>query len=264
MPLDADARSRLSYRLGVLVLLPPSESKAGRSRGKALDLPSLSHPDLTDHRRVVLDALAEVSGRPDAHEVLGVSPNLVEEVARNTRLTTAPAPPAAEVYTGVLYDALGLGDLTPGQRRRANRWLVVVSALFGAVHPTDRIPPYRLSMAVNLPGVGPLAAHWREALDTELTTAAGTGLVVDCRSSTYVAAWTPSGDVARQWVQIRVPGATHMAKHTRGLVARHLLGVDREPRTPASLARALEPGFDVTLHEPAGPGRPWVLDTTAR
>ena len=43
-----------------------------------------------------------------------------------------------------------------------------------------------------------------------------------------------------------------------------LLGVDREPRTPASLARALEPGFDVTLHEPAGPGRPWVLDTTAR
>ncbi|WP_321160604.1 peroxide stress protein YaaA [Janibacter hoylei] len=114
MPLDADARSRLSYRLGVLVLLPPSESKAGRSRGKALDLPSLSHPDLTDHRRMVLDALAEVSGRPDAHEVLGVSPNLVEEVARNTRLTTAPAPPAAEVYTGVLYDALGLGDLTPG------------------------------------------------------------------------------------------------------------------------------------------------------
>ena len=197
-------------------------------------------------------------------QVLGVSPNLVEEVARNTRLTTAPAPPAAEVYTGVLYDALGLGDLTPGQRRRANRWLVVVSALFGAVHPTDRIPPYRLSMAVNLPGVGPLAAHWREALDTELTTAAGTGLVVDCRSSTYVAAWTPSGDVARRWVQIRVPGATHMAKHTRGLVARHLLGVDREPRTPASLARALEPGFDVTLHEPAGPGRPWVLDTTAR
>lgn len=246
------------------MLLPPSESKTGRSRGKPLDLGRLSFPALTEHRQQVLDALAATSAADDAHEVLGVSPNLVDEVARNTRLTTAPAPPAAEVYTGVLYDALDLGDLTPGQRRRANRWIVVVSALFGAVRPTDRIPPYRLSMAVNLPGVGPLAGHWRPGLDDELTTAAGTGLVVDCRSSTYTAAWTPSGETARRWVQVRVPGATHMAKHTRGLVTRHLLGVEREPRTPAALARALEPAFEVALTEPARPGQPWVLDTTVR
>lgn len=246
------------------MLLPPSESKTGRSRGTPLDLGRLSFPTLTAHRQQVLDALAAASTADDAHEVLGVSPNLVDEVARNTALMSTPAPPAAQVYTGVLYDALDLGDLTPGQRRRANRWLVVVSALFGAVRPTDRIPPYRLSMAVNLPGVGPLAGHWRPVLDDELTAAAGTGLVVDCRSSTYVAAWTPSGDVARRWVQIRVPGATHMAKHTRGLVTRHLLGVDREPRTPAALARALEPAFEVGLTEPARPGQPWVLDTTVR
>lgn len=248
----------------MLVLLPPSESKAGRSRGTSLDLASLSFPALTAAREQVLEAVATTSAADDAHAVLGVSPNLVDEVARNTVLTTAPAPPAAQVYTGVLYDALDLGDLTPGQRRRANRWLVVVSALFGAVRPTDRIPPYRLSMAVNLPGVGPLAGHWRPALDGELTAAAGTGLVVDCRSSTYAAAWTPTGETARRWVHVRVPGATHMAKHTRGLVARHLLGVDRESRTPAALARALEPAFDVALTEPARPGQPWVLETTVR
>ena len=247
----------------VLVLLPPSESKTGRSRGKALDLESLSFPGLTNARSQVIDALAQVSEATDAHDVLGVSPNLVEEVARNTALTTAPAPPAATVYTGVLYDALDLADLSPGERRRANRWLVIVSALFGAVHPNDRIPPYRLSMAVNLPGVGPLASHWREVLDDELTAAAGTGLVVDCRSSTYTAAWAPSGALAHRWVTIRVPGATHQAKHTRGLVARHLLGVAREPRTPPALARALAPAFEVSLHEPTGPGGPWVLDTTA-
>lgn len=248
----------------MLVLLPPSESKTGRSRGKTLDLSSLSFPDLTVERAQVIDTLSRVSEATDAHEVLGVSPNLVEEVARNTVLTTAPAPPAATVYSGVLYDALDLGDLSPAERRRANRWLVIVSALFGAVRPNDRIPPYRLSMAVNLPGVGPLAAHWREALDGALTGAAGSGLVVDCRSSTYTAAWAPSGPLARRWVSIRVPGATHMAKHTRGLVARHLLGVAREPRTPLALASALEPAFEVRLHEPTGPGRPWVLDTTAR
>lgn len=248
----------------MLVLLPPSESKTGRSRGKPIALDSLSFPSLTPHREQVIDALARVSAADDAHEVLGVSPNLVAEVARNTELATAPAPPAAAVYTGVLYDALDLADLSPGERRRANRWIVVVSALFGAVRPTDRIPPYRLSMAVNLPGVGPLAGHWREPLDVELTAAAGDGLVVDCRSSTYTAAWTPTGTPADRWVQIRVPGATHMAKHTRGLVTRHLLGVDREPRTPKALVRALEPAFEVTLTEPARQGRPWVLDATVR
>ena len=248
----------------MLVLLPPSESKTGRARGKSLDTGSLSFPSLTPARAQVLEALAEVSARDDAHEQLGVSPNLVEEVARNTALTMAPAPPAAHVYSGVLYDALDLESLSPGAKRRANRWLVVVSALFGAVRPNDRIPPYRLSMAVNLPGIGPLAGHWREPLDAELTAAAGRGLVVDCRSSTYAAAWQPTGETARRWVHVRVPGATHMAKHTRGLVTRHLLGVDREPKAPAALAAALEHAFDVTLTEPAKAGRPWVLDATAR
>lgn len=248
----------------MLVLLPPSESKTGRSRGKPLTLTSLSFPSLTPHREQVIDALTQVSTSGDAHEVLGVSPNLVEEVARNTTLSTAPAPPAAEVYSGVLYDALDLADLSPGQRRRANRWIVVVSALFGAVRPTDRIPPYRLSMAVNLPGVGPLAGHWREPLAAELTATAGDGLIVDCRSSIYTAAWTPTGSTADRWVQIRVPGATHMAKHTRGLVTRHLLGVEREPKTPKALVRALEPAFEVSLTEPAKTGRPWILDATVR
>lgn len=254
----------ISYGARVLVLLPPSESKTGRPRGKSLDTGSMSFPALTSAREQVLAALAAVSSREDAHEVLGVSPALVEEVARNTRLATAPAPPAARVYSGVLYDALDLESLSPGAKRRANRWLVIVSALFGAVHPTDRIPPYRLSMAVNLPGVGPLAGHWRGPLDAELTAAAGTGLVVDCRSSTYAAAWQPSGDVARRWVHVRVPGATHMAKHTRGLVARHLLEVAREPKTPTALASALEPAFEVDLSEPAKGGKPWIIDVTAR
>ena len=81
---------------------------------------------------------------------------------------------------------------------------------------------------------------------------------------TGVPAWTPGGETAQKWVHVRVPGATHMAKHTRGLVARHLLGVDREPRTPAALARSLEPAFKVSLTRPERAGRPWVLDATAR
>lgn len=262
------AWSGCDYCACVLILLPPSESKTGRPRGRALDLERLSLPGLTAARAALLGPVAEVSSRDTAAELLGVSPNLTEEIARNTRLATAPTVPAAELYTGVLYDALDLSSLDPASRRRATRRVLVISALFGALRLTDRVPPYRLSMAVNLPGVGPLAGHWRGPLAAELPTAIGRGLVIDCRSSTYAAAWVPQGELARRWVQIRVPGATHMAKHTRGLVTRALSESPEDPRTPAGLADVLSgasaPGsaaaFRVELHEPASATKPWVLD----
>ncbi|HET8768306.1 MAG TPA: peroxide stress protein YaaA, partial [Pedococcus sp.] len=124
--------------------------------------------------------------------------------------------------------------------------------------------PYRLSMAVNLPALGPLASVWKPVLAGPLTEAAGRGLVVDCRSSTYAAAWTPTGALAERWVQVKVPGATHMAKHTRGLVARALCEEGADPRRVTALPDVLGDRFEVQLHEAAGAGRPWVLEATAR
>ena len=120
------------------------------------------------------------------------------------------------------------------------------------MRPTDAIAPYRLSMAVNLPGVGPLASAWKPELRTVLPQTARRGVVVDCRSSTYAAAWTPEGELADRWVQVRVPGATHMAKHTRGLVARHLCRDGAGLRGPCRRwRRCVGAAFDVSLHEPA-------------
>lgn len=248
----------------MLILLPPSETKATRRRGAPLRPGTLSFPELGDPRDRVARALAEVSARPDAPAVLGVSPALVDEIARNTRLSDAPTLPAGELYTGVLYDALDLAGLDAPARRRAQRRLLVVSALHGALRPADRVAPYRLSMGVNLPGVGPLAGFWRAHLEGVLPAQAGRGLVVDCRSSTYAAAWAPTGELARRWVAVRVPGATHQAKHTRGLVARALCELSADPRRPAALAELLGASFEVTLHPPARPGRPWVMDVRHR
>jgi cytoplasmic iron level regulating protein YaaA (DUF328/UPF0246 family) len=248
----------------VLILLPPSESKRGRPRGAPTRLDRLSFPELTGTREQVAAAVAEVSARPDAPEALGVSANLTDDIARNTRLATAPALPAADLYTGVLYDALDLASLDAAALRRARRWLLVVSALYGVVRPGDKVAPYRLSMGVNLDGLGPLASFWREPLAGVLPDAAGRGVIVDCRSSTYAAAWTPSGDLARRWVTVKVPGATHMAKHTRGLVARALCVAGVDARTPAALEKVLARDFETALHEPKRSGQPWVLETTAR
>jgi uncharacterized protein len=247
----------------VLILLPPSESKANRRRGRPADPATWSFPSLTPTRERVAAALVETSRSPDAAALLGVSEALPDEVARNLVLDSAPATPAAEVYTGVLYDALDLATLDPGPRRRANRWLVIVSALHGAVRPGDRITAYRLAMGATLPGLGPLAQVWRPALDTVLPAATGRGVVVDCRSAAYAAAWRPGADLAARWVQVRVPGASHLAKHTRGLVARHLCQAGVSPRSVPALADVVAGAFPTRLHEPVHAGAPWVLDVSA-
>ena len=244
----------------MLILLPPSESKANRRRGGPADPSTWSFPSLAPTRERVAAALVETSRSPDAASLLGVSGGLLDEVARNLVLDTAPATPAAEVYTGVLYDALDLGSLDAAARRRANRWLVIVSALHGAVRPGDLITAYRLSMGSTLPGLGPLAQLWRPALDAVLPAVAGGGVVVDCRSAAYAAAWRPGADLAPRWVQVRVPGASHLAKHTRGLVARHLCVAGVTARSVPALSDVVAGAFDTRLHEPTSARAPWVLD----
>jgi len=248
----------------VLILLPPSETKTGRVRGRPADPARISFPELAATRAKVAEALAMVSARPDAPALLGVSANLCADIAYNTRLGSAPAVSVGDLYSGVLYDALDLRSMDTATRRRANRWLVVVSALFGALRLADKVPPYRLSMSVNLGDLGPLAAVWRAPLAAVLPIAAGHGAIVDCRSSTYAAAWTPRGDLAERWVQIRVPGATHMAKHTRGLVVRHLCESGVDARSAKALERVVAQRFETALTKPARPGQPWILDTNLR
>jgi hypothetical protein len=117
---------------------------------------------------------------------------------------------------------------------------------------------------VNLSELGPLSSVWRAPLATVLPIAAGRSVIVDCRSSTYAAAWVPQGDLAARWVQIRVPGDTHMAKRTRGLVARHLCESGVDTRTARALEHVVAQRFETKLTKPERPGQPWILDTGVR
>lgn len=234
----------------VLILLPPSEGKSTPRRGKPLDLASLSAPELTSARDEVLDALIELCAtRPalDAATVLGLGTTQIEEVARNAGLRTAGTTRADRLYTGVLYDALGLADLDAAARRRATRSLLITSSVFGVVRPGDRLPAYRLAGGVSLPGLGPIAGHWRRALDPSMTSLAGRGLVVDLRSSTYAAFWRPSKELATRVVTTRVlheqdgrrSVVSHFNKATKGRLVRTLLESGESPTTVAGFATLL-------------------------
>ncbi|MFD3556514.1 peroxide stress protein YaaA [Streptomyces goshikiensis] len=259
----------------MLVLLPPSEGKAAGGSGAPLDLRSLSLPGLAGARAAVLEELVELCAGDElkAREVLGLSEGLRGEVAKNAGLREAVARSAGEIYTGVLYDALGLSSLPEAARALADESLMVFSGLWGAVRVTDRIPSYRCSMGVKLPGLGALGAYWREPMAGVLPEAAGDGLVLDLRSSAYASAWKPKGEVAGRAATVRVLHAqivdgvekrsvvSHFNKATKGRLVRDLLLAAAVPASPAELVTALRDlGYVVEATAPAKPAKPWSLD----
>ncbi|NKX56476.1 YaaA family protein [Arthrobacter mobilis] len=230
----------------MLILLPPSEGKTAATDGLPFDLEDLHFPELNPARGQVLAALAHVSASPDALAKLGVGASLAAEVQRNTRLHAEPSAPAHTVYSGVLYDALGYRSMTPAQRRKADDAVVVISALWGAIRFADRIPAYRLSMSVGLPETGKLASYWKRHLPAALAAHADGQLLVDCRSSSYAAAWAPPPE---RTVVVNVfqecdgkrTVVSHFAKHTRGELARHLVTRrGKAPETPEALLKAAQ------------------------
>lgn len=238
-------RERDTYSGAVLILLPPSEGKAAPRRGKPLDLADLSSPELTPARAQVIDALVALSGRVDAPEVLGIGASQLDLIGLNANLRTSPTARADAIYTGVLYDALGLPALSSAAKRRAASRLAITSSVFGILRPGDRIPAYRLSGDVTLPGLGSVAGVWREHLGPAIQNAVGTGLLVDLRSTTYAAFWRPPA--GSRVVTIRVlhesngvrKVVSHFNKATKGRIVRHLLESGANPRTAAALAKSL-------------------------
>jgi uncharacterized protein len=235
----------------VLILLPPSEGKTAPAGGAPVELGSLVYAErLGELRGGLLDALERLgrASQKKAVEALAISPGQAGEIAVDAALRTAPTGPAAAVYSGVLYDRLGLAGLPAKARRR----VLIASALWGVVRPDDRIPYYRLSAKARLPKAGPIAAYWRAALKEALPDEDGS-LVVDMRSGAYAAAWKPKRAELLTVRAFSVQGGnrkpvSHMAKAVRGEVARALLEAKKAPSDPdGAAAIAVAAGLEIEL-----------------
>lgn len=211
----------------MLIVLPPSETKAPGGSGPALDLEGLSFPTLTPVRSALIDELSDLEVT-DAMAVLGISEKLRPEAEANRELRTSPTMPALHRYTGVLFDALSAPTLPELAWDR----LAVGSALFGVVRAGDLIPRYRLSGGTKL-DERTMRSRWGRLITDAL---AEEDFVVDLRSGAYQQLGKVPGAVT---VRVEKDGkvVSHFNKHYKGELARVLASA---PVSAASAADVVD------------------------
>lgn len=169
-------------------------------------------------------------------------------------LTSAPAAKAMDVYTGVLFQALDWNSLSPAAKARGEKSVLITSAIFGVLRPSDLIPNYKAKIKTS---------DWKAALKPALDALAA-DLIIDCRSSTYSGVWQPS---PANTVAVRVfkkekgkiSVITHLSKKYRGELTRVLLTSGKPPKMPSELLAIAEKHLDCKLQKPEG-NLPWCLD----
>jgi len=219
----------------MLIVLPPSETKAPGGSGPALDLEGLSFPTLTPVRSALIDELSGLEVT-DAMAVLGISEKLRPEAEANRELRTSPTMPALHRYTGVLFDALSAPTLPELAWDR----LAVGSALFGVVRAGDLIPRYRLSGGTKL-DERTMRSRWGRLITEAL---AEEDFVVDLRSGAYQQLGRVPGAVT---VRVEKDGkvVSHFNKHYKGELARVLASA---PVSAASAADVVDIARAAGLH----------------
>ena len=188
--------------------------------------------------------------------MMGLSRSLAElNVARYAAWSTCCTPgnskPAAlafdgDVYTGLRAPDLGLADLLWTQKH-----IVILSGLYGALRPLDRLQPYRLEMGTRLPNAQgkDLYAYWGDLIAAHLNGLASrdaSPVIVNLASKEYFqvidrkAVLVPRvvECVFEEWKVDRYRTIGFFAKRARGLMARY--AIEQRIATPEGLKK-----FDV-------------------
>lgn len=246
------------------ILLPPSEGKAPRGRARSLADRGFEGP-LAQARLAVLEAVSAwcASDPEEAATGLGLpASSVLEDLQANVGVLRGKTMPALDRFQGVVFDGLAAATLTAAERRIANRTVLISSGGFGLVGAGEPLPDHRIPMAATVPGVGGLTPYWRRHLaDVVPAMVAARHLVVDLRSTDYLAAPPVPAECRRRVLSVRVlterpldGGLTrgvvsYSSKLTKGQLARALLtaaagGADvRKPADVAEIAAAA--GFRV-------------------
>lgn len=96
--------------------------------------------------------------------------NVARYGAWSTRFTPHNSKPAALAFNGDVYEGLQAQSLSLQDLVWAQQHVVILSGLYGALKPLDRLQPYRLEMGTRLanPAGSDLYAYWAETLSPYL------------------------------------------------------------------------------------------------
>lgn len=258
--------------LYMLILLPPSETKAPGGDGAPVEITELflaaTSPDVTRVRRSIIEALRTSTqrvGEETSRALLGLRRSQNAELELNAHILTSPTVAAIERYTGVAFEALDvLGKRTGKSLDSAARSrLAVGSALWGVSAAEDPIPSYRLSASSKIlpltsgsttSAAVTVRSQWSGVLSAALqawqaSLGAGQDAIIDLRSGGYLALGSVPGALTLR-VETEYPDGTrkvvsHFNKHYKGLVARELalsdtdLGVKDLAESAAQLLRRI-------------------------
>ena len=224
----------------MLFLLSPAKTLDYESRVPAPVLRKATEPLYPDRAAELIRVLrkkspAQVSALMDLSESLAML-NVERYAAWQPQALPSNSKPAVLAFDGDVYTGLGAKTLKTADLSWAQQHLVILSGLYGALRPLDRLQPYRLEMGTALATRAgkDLYVYWGDTVTeylNELQADEDKPVVVNLASVEYARV------ALRKRLRARVvdcvfeetrPDGEHkvisfFAKKARGLMARHAI-----------------------------------------
>ncbi len=234
----------------MLFLLSPAKSLDYETRVPAVVARRATEP-LFFHQAAQLIDLMRQRSPAEVAQMMDLSDNLAElNVARYAAwqpvATPANSKPAVLAFDGDVYGGLDARTLSTAQLDWAQQHVVILSGLYGALRPLDRLQPYRLEMgtAVAHPGGRNLYDFWGDSLAAYLNERQADikrPVVINLASQEYARAALRPALKARvvqcQFEEGKGDGSygivSFFAKRARGLMARW--AIQNRVRRPEAL-----------------------------
>jgi uncharacterized protein len=233
----------------MLFLLSPAKSLDYETPVPRAVAAKASDPLFTDEAARLIALLAPKTPAQVA-TLMGLSDKLAElNVARygawQPQATQDNSKPALLAFDGDVYGGLDAASLKTADLNWAQQHLVILSGLYGALRPLDRLQPYRLEMGTALanPRGKDLYAWWGDRLAEHLNerlVGDTAPVIVNLASQEYSRAALRPALAARvidcvfeDWKSGQYKIVSFFAKRARGLMARH--AILKRARNPKAL-----------------------------
>ena len=241
----------------MLFLLSPAKTLDYDTPVPAAVAKKATDPQFTDRAGELIDTLktrtpAEIASLMELSDALATL-NVGRYAAWQRAATPDNSKPAVLAFNGDVYEGLDANTLKPADLAWAQDHVVILSGLYGALRPLDRLQPYRLEMGTSLANLHgkDLYAFWGDALAQHLNERlAGQAdpVVVNLASQEYSKAALRPALKARvvdcqfeDWKGGRYKIISFYAKRARGLMCRW--AIEHRARSPKALQRFAAEGY---------------------